>query len=291
MPEQLEDAVSAVGVAAAGAPDAAGTATRVVTDGAADLPVEVAERLGITVVDGPVRFDGSEWQGRASEFWPAIRSSEQPPVTSPPSAARLAAAYEGAVPVVAVHVSAELSRTCDNARDAASSSGDVLVVDSRSLSVGTGLVAMAAAQGAQAGLGAARVAELALEWSDRVHVHGVLDDVDFLLRGGRGGLVQAKVTRHATRHVVAVRGHVIPIRQTRHREAAIRELLAHVADHTAQGCDRWAVGHGDATDVGRFVDRLQGLFGSPPAYVVPVGPVVGTHVGADALVVGFFAHG
>lgn len=261
---------------------------RVVTDGAADLPGDLAAALGITVVAGSVRFGSVAWDGTPAEFWPRLLRSEQPASTAPPSVEQLRDAYAGDEPVLAVHVSDELSRTVEHAR-AAAADAPVRVIDSRSLSVGTGLVVAASAELAQQEVSIDWLADMARRWADQVHVHALLDDVGFLVRGGRAGLVRQKVDRRHSRHVVAVRGHAIPIRQLRHREEAIEELIAHVRQHVHHGVERWAVGHGNADDVGQFTARVVEAFGLPPSFVTEIGAPVGTHVGPAALVVGFLA--
>jgi DegV family protein with EDD domain len=266
--------------------------TRIVTDGAADLPTEIASRAGIEVVRGPVHVGAAEWSGDLEQFWAELGNDPQLPATEAPSTDALASAYGREGGVLAVHVSAELSRTYAHAVEAAGQvAARVEVVDSRSLSVGTGLLALAAAEAAGAGTEFGGLAERAASWVDQLHVHAVIDDVSFLVHGGRAGLVAAKVGRHTHRHVIAVRGHVIPICQVRHRSEAIRELVEHVGDHVGAGVSRWAVGHGAASDVGEFAERLAGVFGCDPAYVTLLGAPVGSHLGPSSLVVSFFADG
>ncbi len=253
--------------------------TRVVTDGAADLPAELASSLGITVVTGTVRFGDDVWRGDAVEFWRALRAGGPAPATAAPSVAQLSAAYgDGATPVLAVHVSSELSETFAHAQEAGG--GRVRVVDSRSLSVGTGLLAMVAAEPAEDALA---------EAVGRLQLYALIDDVGFLVRGGRAGLVGDPGGRRSHRHVMTVKGHAIPLDRVRHRRDAVGKVLERARQHAPAGADRWAVGHGDAADVDAFVERLGGVFGSAPAYVTTLGPPVGVHVGPDALIVAFLA--
>lgn len=264
--------------------------TRVVTDGAADLPEDLAASAGISVIRGQVRHGDQLWHGDTGRFWAELQRIRALPTTEAPSVEQLAAAYAGNEPVLAVHVSRELSRTVDHAEQAASAVGTgVRVVDSRSLSVGTGLVALAAAEAARAGAGPERLGAVVDAWVDQLHVHGLIDDAQLLVHGGRAGLVAARVGRRNHRHVVAVKGHVIPIGQVRHRSEALRMLIDHVREHAVGGVSRWAVGHGDAPDIDELVGRLAGLFGCGPSYVTLLGAPVGSHLGPRSLVVGFFS--
>lgn len=266
--------------------------TRVVTDGAADLPADAAASLGVRIVRGPVRLDGQPWEGDLEQFWAELGKGPDLPTTAAPSAAALAEAYRGDEPVLAVHASSQLSRTVERAREAAAGvPTSVDVVDSRSLSVGTGLVVMAVAEAARAALTGDPLVSMAETCVEQLHLHAMIDDVAFLVHGGRAGLVTAKAGRHARRHVIAVKGHVIPIRQVRHRAEAVRELVDHVSDHVGAGVSRWAVGHGDAPDIDEIVERLCGVFGSDPAYTTLVGAPVGSHMGPRSVVVSFLSDG
>lgn len=264
--------------------------TRIVTDSAADLPGSLVDSAGITVARGVVRLGDKVWEGAEEQFWSEIGRGPDPPATEAPSVAALAAAYRGDGPVLAIHVSGELSGTLAHATEAAKNvETSVQVIDSRSLSVGTGLVAFAAAQAARAGVEGDRLVEMTERSVDQLHVHAVIDDVTFLVHGGRAGLVTAKVDKHAHRHVIAVKGHVIPIRQVRHRADAIHELIDHVSDHVGSGISRWAVGHGDAIDVEQFVGRLEAVFACDPTYVTLLGAPIGSHLGPRSLVVSFLS--
>jgi DegV family protein with EDD domain len=263
---------------------------RIVTDGGADLPPELADSLGIGVVRGAIHFGEELWEGSSEEFWRRIRGGGSSPSTSPPAAETLADAFVGQGLVCAIHVSAELSRTEAHARQAAVPTGDgVYVVDSRSLSVGTGLVAMVAAQAAAADLDFESIKTLAGHLVEQVHVYAVIDAVDYLVRGGRAGLLDTHGLKQGASQVVAIKGHAIPLRQVKGRRRAIDELLSHVAEHAEHGISRWAVGHGDAADIDAFVSRATQVLKSGPEFVVLLGPSVGAHAGPDALVVGFLS--
>ena len=87
--------------------------------------------------------------------------------------------------VVMFTISAEMSSTYNNARLAAMEFEDVHVVDSRNLSTGGGLLVLAAADMAAEGKTAAEIAEACRELAPKVDASFVIDDLEFLYKGGR----------------------------------------------------------------------------------------------------------
>ena len=146
----------------------------VVTDSTAYLPVDLATGAGITVVPLQVVVGGRALaegiEVTSAEIAAALRAGQNV-TTSRPSPAEMAAVYrrlagEGATGIVSVHLSADLSATVDGARVAARQVAPekiaVKVVDSRTLAMGLGYAALAAARTASAGEGMAEVARAAL---------------------------------------------------------------------------------------------------------------------------------
>jgi len=87
--------------------------------------------------------------------------------------------------IVCFTISSEMSSTYNNARMAAEEYDNVFVIDSRNLSTGSGLLVCAAADMARAGKSAAEIAESVTAMRDRVCASFVVDDLEFLHKGGR----------------------------------------------------------------------------------------------------------
>ena len=104
----------------------------VITDSAADLPSELAERRGLRVVPMSVAF-GSEvlvsgMSIDAERFYERLRDVDELPTTSQPSPPWFEEAYadaddDGAEAVVSIHVSGALSGTVGLARQQADGLG------------------------------------------------------------------------------------------------------------------------------------------------------------------------
>ncbi len=87
--------------------------------------------------------------------------------------------------VVMFTISQTMSSTYNNGRIAAEAYEDVYVVDTKNLSTGGGLVLLAAADMAAQGDSADVIAAKCAELADRVDASFVLDDLEFLHKGGR----------------------------------------------------------------------------------------------------------
>lgn len=93
--------------------------------------------------------------------------------------------------VVFFTISAEMSSTYNNARLAALDFEGVYVVDTRNLSTGGGLLVVAAGEMAKEGKSAAEIAEACKGLADRVDASFIVDNLEFLHKGGRCSAVAA----------------------------------------------------------------------------------------------------
>ena len=262
----------------------------VVADSACDLPPEVAAANEISLVPLTVAFgtasflDGVELSPGA--FWEKVEREEEHPTTASPSPQALieawrTAAEEGVEGVVSIHLSSKLSRTVDTARAAASGSAvPVEVVDSRSVSMGQGLVAVAAARAASRGDGPPEVARAARDAADRLTVAAILETVDFLRRGGRVGRAKAALTDLLRiRPILALDdGEPVLAGRARTRGRAVDDVLERVSG----SAEAAAVFHAQAPDAHEVAGRVRQATSVDPI-VGPIGPVTGSHLGPGAL--------
>lgn len=270
-------------------------AIHVVTDSAGDLPPELAERHGITVVPLTIRFGDEELvdqvQLTAKEFWDRVTTGPHTPQTAAPSPGAFqqafeAAADDGADGVLCVTLSSAVSATYQAARAAATAVAErvpVSVVDSRTLTMGSGLLALHAADLAASGMGLDELT-LAIEAAKaRVSVFGVIDTLEFLHRGGRiGGAAKLLGSMLAIKPVIEVRDGVVEVESKQRTRARSLEYLA---DKVRRGgpFDRVAVVHGAAADVEVILGLLADVHDAGGVLVADLGPVVGTHAGPGTI--------
>ncbi|MHB1711672.1 MAG: DegV family protein [Acidimicrobiales bacterium] len=271
---------------------------RVVTDSACDLPPDMAERLGITVVPLSIRFGSDEFVDRVTlttgDFWARCASSQVLPETSAPSPgafqeAFLAAAGDGYDSVVCINISSKLSGTHQSARAGAEAVKDqipVRTVDSRSVTMGQGLIVLDTAAHATSGASLEDTVARAEMLTGRTQVFGAVDTLEHLEKGGRIGGAKALLgTMLSIKPVVSVQdGKVGEESKQRTRSRSLRYMAgkAHEAQDTG-GIVRIAVANGAAGDIDDFLAMIQDVRTDHPVVVVDLGPVVGTHTGPGTI--------
>jgi DegV family protein with EDD domain len=272
---------------------------RIVTDSSCDLPESVVAEHGIRVVPLSIRFGDEQLLDReelsTAEFWARCASSSTLPETAAPAPGQFEAVYrelraEGATGIVVVSLSAALSATMQSAELAARAVADLIpvrVVDTRSVSLGVGTIAIACAKRAAGGGSLDEVAALAVDLAARTRVFGALDTLENLKKGGRiGGAKALLATALAIKPIIeVVDGAVAEGGKQRTRSKALKFLVDKVAEYQGR-IEDLAVLHADCTDVDQFVEMLRPHFAGE-IVVGDIGPVVGTHAGRGTIGVAF----
>jgi DegV family protein with EDD domain len=274
---------------------------RIVTDSSCDLPGDVAVEHGVTIVPLSIRFGDDEYIDRVdlstAEFWSKCLHSPKLPETAAPAPGqfetefrRLAA--DGATGIVVISLSSALSATMQSAQLAARAVSsdigtDIRVLDSRSISLGVGTVALDCARQASSGASIDEIEAHALDLIGRTRVFGALDTLENLKKGGRIGNAQALLaTALSIKPIIEVSNGVVEQGgKQRTRSKALAFLVEKVKSYEG-AIENLAVLHADCSDVDQFVDMLR-PFAPADIVVGEIGPVIGTHGGRGTIGVAF----
>lgn len=279
---------------------------RIVTDSTADLPAEIIQELGITVVPLIVRFGAEALREGVeitnAEFYHRLTVDPEHPSTSQPSPGEFVEAYRGiaadADEIISIHLTSDLSGTHESATLAAGSDEvetPVHVVDSRLLTMGLGSLVVMAAERARDGVGVEAILSELNEWIPRGRICFLVDTLEYLKRGGRigaaqaflGSLLKVKPILHV------VNGVVEPLDRARSVRKATDRIVRYLRDEA--GDERLAyVGMLYSTDkdlVTALKDRIDAEFEVGRWYMTEIGAVIGAHIGPDAIGVAFPARG
>jgi DegV family protein with EDD domain len=151
-----------------------------------------------------------------------------------------------------------------------------------------GLIALAGAAAARAGGDIDAVAGRVQQAVDIAKIWFAVDTLEFLRRGGRIGTAQAWLGGALKiKPILTVDGEITPIERVRTSGRAFERMVDFLRTRHDDGCDAWVVQHIQAPDqAAALVERGRAIFGSEPAFVSEIGPVIGTHVGPGLLGVG-----
>lgn len=176
----------------------------IITDTDASLPLSLAERHNITQVPINVLFGEESFRDvydiDGTETFARIDREGKLPTTSAPSPGQFAEAYqtafdEGADSVLCFTVSGEVSATYAAAVSAKDilPERDITVVDTRSLSLGEGLMVLSAAEAVAGGASVDEAVAIAMDVGSRSQLFAALPTLKYIAMSGRVGHLAAGV--------------------------------------------------------------------------------------------------
>jgi DegV family protein with EDD domain len=267
----------------------------VVSDSTSSLSPAVGQAHGIRIVPIYVHFGTQTYRDGvdldADQFYQMLRRSQQLPTTAQPTAMDFVQAYtqlweQGQVEaIVSIHPSIKMSATADAARAARRELADlpIHVIDSGTISMGLGMIAMAAAHAAQAGKGIDEVMRLLEGLMPQVRVVFTVETLEYLYKGGRiggatalfGSLLNIKPLLYLAH------GRVEPLAKPRTRKRAIESMLSWVAEQMGDASSiHAAVLHCNAIDDAQEVAaQVRQRFRCAELLMAETGPTIGVHGG------------
>ncbi len=274
---------------------------RIVTDSTADLPKELVAKHRIVVVplkvifnDGEPLLDGVDIE--TEQFYLRQVEKKEYSRTSQPAPAEFYNVFSritaSGASIISIHLSSALSGTCQSARMAREMlpGSDIDVIDSRSASMGLGLMVLEAARSAASGKTKKEILDLIGKMISSTKLYFVVDTLEYLARGGRIGKAQAllgtilsiKPLLHLNDGVVA------PLEKVRGKSRAIERLAQLVEEKAGRQRVICSIVHGvDQAGMEQLYHRLIPCLNCGEPVLSTLGAVIGTHVGPRTLGVTF----
>lgn len=278
---------------------------QIVIDSTTDLPTQAAEQ--VKIVPLTIHFGEQQYVSGvdidSKSFYEKLVESDVLPTTSQPTPAAFADVFQAAVEagdeVVCITISSKLSGTYQSASIAAMDfPGKVFVVDSRTVTLGCGILTQYALDLAKQGISARELAERVEKKREKVRLLALLDTLEYLKKGGRisstvafaGGLLNIKPV------ICVAEGEVKLLGKARGSRQGSNLLVQQI--EKAGGVDfdlPVLLGYTGLSDamLKKYIEDSaqlwQGRVDSLPVSIV--GSVVGTHAGPGAVAVAFFGAG
>jgi len=267
---------------------------KIVTDSTCDLPQNIIQDLGITVVPLFINiFDKGYLDGveiTRQDFYTNLPNYKAHPTTGIPGLNAFTHAYEslsakGVTEILSIHISESLSGTVGVARAAAQEMDQVKVFirDSEQLSLGTGFQVETAARMAEAGHSMDEILATLDEMMPRIFVTAGLQTLDYLRRSGRmnafvaglGSLLQLKP-------ILTMKNGQPGSERVRTSSKAEARIIEMLEEH--QPIERFALLHTNAPDeANAFLSKIKNLLPEDEIYSMDITPVIGVHIGPGAV--------
>ena len=264
----------------------------IVTDSTCDLPQKIIAQYGIGVVPLFINFGAESYRDLVDisreAFYARLPDCDPAPTTAMPGPPAFLQAYaklakEGAKEILSIHISSSLSAVVNTARLAApESSIPVTILDSGTLSMGTGFLVWAAAKAAAEGRSRDKIIAALKEQGLRTHVFAALDTLEFLRRSGRMNRALAAVGKWLQmKPLLKMHDGSPTAERVRTTEAAIQRLVALLEEQTP--LESVALVHTHAPDKAQaLLEQARHLLPEGEVLSVDITPVFGTHLGPGA---------
>ena len=274
----------------------------VITDSAADISDEDMERHDIHMVPVRIQFGDRGYLDKvsisATEFFEELASNPAHPTSSQPSPGDFRRHYQFLAShfpdVISINLTPEVSGTLQAAQSAASrinAAGTVHVVNSKNASLGQGLLAVFAAECAEAGLNTAQTLQAVEALIPLIQTYGLIPDLSYAVKGGRVA---------ASRKRLADLLHITPVLRTEPdgritsggvlpgRQKLLPKFARYIARRSNRnGKLRLAIGHALCEEEARSLEVClrEHLSGIGTSTIMDLGAALGVHGGPGTLAV------
>lgn len=284
---------------------------KIITDATSDLNIELYEPGSIEVVPMPVTLDGREFNHYADyremplkNFYDALRNgktSSTAQINTYTYIKFFEPYLQEGLDIIYLCFSSALSSTIQSAKIAIEElkaeypDRKILCIDTLCASTGLGYLVYHALQKQIQGYSLEKLAE----WVEQEKLHVchwfTVEDLNHLYRGGRlsrtaaiaGTMLQIKPIL-----IVDKRGSLTVAEKVRGSGKACRTMINHMKESGIKLEEQTIfIGHGDDFDSAKKLEAMiQNEIKVKNIFIMPIGPVVGTHTGPGMLSVFFFGN-
>ncbi|SHI73686.1 DegV family protein [Lutispora thermophila] len=279
--------------------------TRIIVDSTCDLPDELMESYGISMLPLTVSIDGKEYFDKVDikvdEVYESMRKGICPK-TSQPNPSNAYSLFQECISkgedFIFLSFSSKLSGTyqtiCSIVEELKEKYNNIKmeVIDTKSGSLATGLIALQASKLVKAGKSFENVIDAVKNMILHIEHVFTITDLSWLIKGGRisktegiiGNMLSIKPILHVNDGVMEV------IQKVRGKKKALKELLDIVEERMSKFPDQIiGISHADDIDTAKELQAmLQSRMGEAKVIVSKIGSVLGSHLGIGGVGVFFF---
>ena len=270
----------------------------IVVDSTADLPDEIMEERNIHVVPVRLNFGDKHYIDKvtisAEEFWDELQTNPIHPKTSQPSPGDfrrqyqfLATHFESAI---SIHLPAKSSGTLQSALTASKTLTNfpTTVIDSNCLSIGTGLIAVRAAEAIEANKSSDEIIIDINNAIKNTKIYVLLHTLEYIVRGGRISKSKKTIADLLHAHPILTvdeNGAIVSDGKIFGKKNIYDRFIKYVEKKIPQNSKyRIGIAHGNCEQHARkFEKHFINKVGKENVFFSQIGPGLGTHAGTNAM--------
>jgi DegV family protein with EDD domain len=275
-------------------------------DSTTDLPAKLADELKLHVIPYIYTLDGKEYHNyldyrelSVKDFYDSLRS-EKIATTTQITAHRYLEAWrpflEDGKDIFYMCLSSMLSKSYEQSQLAAREAEEtfpgrrVIAIDSKSASLGQGLLAIKAAQGRDDGKSLDALAAHVNSIIPNLHHWIMADDLHHLKRGGRISGAKALIgTMLNVKPILTIfdTGRLAPVSKARGRNKALAMFIEQLDKYKYPKGDTVCIAHSDAPELAAQLKEMLTENGITNIVSNEIGPVIGAHTGPGTIALVF----
>lgn len=278
-------------------------AIHIITDGSSDLTAEMAEQYGIHIVPLYVHFEHESTTSNmdTERFYSKMKEETDLPKTSSPSPGDFLTMYQSldnSKDILVLCLTSKLSSTYNHAvmaKEMYEEEGHpnrVEVIDSKTSSIGLGLLAVRASVMAKSGINLQDLKVKLKDYVKQTCTYFTLDTLENVIRGGRLGRLKGTVASMLNIKILmyaSEEGSIEVMEKVRGTQRALKRLIEKVGEAWNQTDNAWiAFAHSNCEERARdFMKELLAKYPYQNVLLVNMGPVIGTYAGEGGILVTF----
>jgi len=278
---------------------------KIITDGCSDLPDGLAEELNISVVPLSVHFGQDCYSSEIDRdfFYKRMREEVELPKTSSPSPNDFLIRFKEAIAekkdVLVLACTSKISSTYNHAvlaKEMLEEEGEhgqkIEVLDSKTASVGLGLLAVHAANWSKNGFHYNELLAKMKQQIEETRTFFALDTLENVIKGGRLDKLKGKVASVLNIKLVMCANHegaIEVVEKIRGTQKALKRLIDKVGETWHQSDKKIiAVAHSNCeVRAKEFIKELIAKYPYERVIMTNIGPVIGTYAGEGGIVIAF----
>ncbi len=269
---------------------------QIVTDSSSDISQEKAERLNLIVMPLTVRFGEDVYKSGIDitneEYYQKLVNAKELPSTAQVNPFEFEEKYRELLDrgdeIISIHLSGELSGTCQSASIAKDNleTDQVTVIDSRNVCSALGLLVIIAGRMRDGGASVAEITQTIQSYIPKLHLFVALETLDYVKKGGRISPTVAFVGSALGLHPIVslIDGRIEVVDKAKGKKSSVKWMTKKLAEVPNIADLPILVGHANAPEKG---EELRGLLQDQGINEIEdnvcMGPVVGTYSGPDAV--------